>query len=70
MVIAMLGLNVEALFIWDNHNGDCLKTPVDYDDYGIKRPYRIDQIINKKCKGYLIDVCVGYMCSIFFVICD
>ena len=53
-----------------NINEQCLKLLVDNDDKSILRPYRVDQIVNHKCKGTLIDVCVGFQSSKFVVICD
>ena len=34
----------------DNNNGECLKIIVEDDYDNVKRPHRIDQIINQTCK--------------------
>ena len=69
MIIVMLELNVEALFTWKYYIRKCLKISMNYDEvtHGM-RPHRFDRIISKKYNRNLIDVYVGPLSSMFFVV--
>ena len=48
----------ETLFIWRQSYGGCLELSLGYAYKKVNRPHRIDEIINEKCKGDLVDVCL------------